>query len=301
MPAKMDVQDLGLALLGGPGGWASVAGIMSKFIGTSKKNLNMQPDDDWKDNVKFIKNLLGDDVVISKDLPMFHSGCAFQIGDNKLLKDIDAAMKAAMMDSINKVTAKQKEQDNFISWKQLQEHFDSGLQFSPQPGKDVLKQDYLSDSGTSWFKFDGSASQEDITKVDTKMKNFVADPAIWNNMKIDKSVIAKMFGETGASVSGVAEFFAASSKRAHVAIDCGAVRFPSVEDPFFKIYRFRVIVTNSCDRVLCVQNDQKIVTMTLTTRNYLMNKEFTGKFTAEVSAKVDSKFDDMMAGLGIDL
>lgn len=276
----------------------SSIGALLKFIGTTKTvGGGLQEDDDWQDNVNFIKSMVGDDVEISKDLPLFHSGCGFEIGEKGLLKDMDTAMKAAMMISEKAVTDKQKANDGFISWKHLQQIFDSGIEFDPQPDADTQKADYMSDGDVSVFKFDGSASQEDIAKVDTKMQNFVGDPAIWKNLQINRSTIAKLFGQNGVRVKDFASFFYGESKKAHVAIDCGAVRFPKAQDPWFRLYRFRVIVTNFSQRLLMIQNDSKSLVMSLTTRKYGMNQIFMDKFKGPIKEKVDEKFDDYLEKL----
>merc|ERR1712187_211485 len=99
-------------------------------------------------------------------------------------------------------------------------------------------------------------------------------------MGINRSTIAKLFGENGVTVEDFASFFYGESKRAHVAIDCGAVRFPKAQDPWFRLYRFRVIVTNWLQHARL--KDSKTLVMSLTTRKYGMNQAFMDKFKGPI-------------------
>lgn len=293
-------EDLALQLLGSPSGWlGSAAGAVAKFIGTAKTAAGLPADEDFEENVRYLRNTLGPDFELSRDLPTFHSGCGFEIGAKGLVKDIDTAMKAAIMVCGNQVTQIQKQNHGFISWKELQKIFDEGFEFDPQPECDTDKSDFLSESGLDFFKFDGGASTESINKATSKMQTFVNDPAIWKCLKIDKVTIAKLFGQTGAAVQNFETFFAASDKRAHIAIDCGAVRFPKTTDPWFRLYRFRVIVSKSTHRVLYAEHNEKTLNMTLTTRKYGMNKHFMEKFEGPRKQAVDDKFDKYLQDLGL--
>jgi len=308
--AAADGRDLAVALLTAGSGWKNASIIhdmLSRFVPSGCRGAyvegNLPDDETFEDNVNFVKQTLGtSDVKISKDLPEFHSGCAFTLKPGCIRHDIDTAMKAGMMKVMMDVTKMQQSNGGFISWSKLQELFDSGVEWSPRPGSDTFKMDYIQDSQTRWSVGGGSyrhGTADDILKVQKSMSNFVSDPHIWTSLKIDQAAIGKAFGETGAACTGLASFFAATENRAHIAIDVGCVRFPDDQCPHFKIYRFRVIVMNSCTRVLLGQSDSSAMMMTLTTRTYDMAPAFAAKFQGEVAKKIDDKFDSFMADLGI--
>lgn len=290
-----DGEDVSRMLLGGS---TSILDVIFKSLGRCCTTAGLSHDEDFEANAAYIRSVMGNGVTISTDLPLFHSECGLAISTNSLSQEIDASMRAAMKMQMERVEAIQLANGGYISWKKLITLFDSnGTQFQPLPDEDKCRADYLTEGGWHVFKFNGGASAHDMSKAHTKMQTFVEDPAIWNVLKIDLNVISELFGRTGVRVKDFETFFAASDKRAHVAIDCGAIRFPRKEDPYFTLYRFRVIVMKDTTRFLFVQHDDKVLEMSLTTRKYQMTQNFMSKFNAKVDKETMDDVDEWLAAL----
>lgn len=286
-------------LLGADGGaMASVAGkILHLFGSAAERSVKLQKDETYQENVAWIRKTVGDDVAITTDFPPIHEHLGLNIGDNKLLKDIDAAMKAGMYYAMKAVKKKQAESGGFISWKDLTNIFES-------EGGDVYRACVEEDkwiTEKAWeetglfLKFDGAPSLGAIAEAEQCMKKTVKDAEIWAMLEIDTDRIKKVFGEEGVGVTDFNSLFIREKKVAHIAIDVGVVRFPRIEDPCFKVYRFRVIVFRTETAILCINKKAAGIFCEFRERKYVMTKKFNEQFDAEAKERVKAKFDEIMA------
>jgi len=118
---------------------------------------------------------------------------------------------------------------------------------------------------------------------------------IWNMLEINTDLIRKVFGDEGVAVTGFGSAFLRETKAAHIAIDVGVVRFPRMEDPCFKVYRFRVIVFRSETAITFVNKKCAGIFCEFRERKYVMTDMFTAKFSGDTKKIVDAKFDEVMA------
>jgi len=287
------------SLVGADGGTlASMAGTVLLFMGSGpKRSVNLKEDETFQENVAWIKKTIGDDVHITTDFPPIHEHLGLHIGDTKLLNDIDAAMKAGMVNALKAVKKKQAESGGLISWTDLTKIFESeGADlYRPCIEEDKTKNKYAWEDTGLFLKFDGAPSLEEIAKAEDCMKDTVQDADIWKMLEIDTELVKKVFSEEGVGVTDFWSLFAREEKRAHIAIDVGVVRFPRIDDPCFKVYRFRVIVFRSESAVLFINNKAAGIFCEFRERKYVMTKMFTEKFGPEAAEKVNAKFDEVVA------
>jgi len=280
------------------GAMAGVAGTILRLFGSApERGVKLQDDETYQENVAWIKKTVGDDVTITTDFPPIHEHLGLNIGDTKLLKDIDAAMKAGMVTAVRAVKKKQAESGGFISWKDLTKVFESegAALYRPCIEEDKTNNEHAWEETGLFLKFDGAPSGGAVAKAEECMKKTVNDAGIWESLEIDTELIKKVFGEEGIGVTDFGSLFARDKKVAHIAIDVGVVRFPRMEDPCFKVYRFRVIVFRSETAILFLNSKSAGIFCEFRERKYVMTKMFTEKFDAEAKEKVDAKFDEVMA------
>jgi len=284
-------------LVAGKGGVIElIAGIFKK----PTKRVGLQDDESFKDNVKLIKEYCGDDVKITKEMPPIHESTALSIGDNELLKKIDAEMKLAMLEAVKEVKKVQAENDGYVSWKRLQQIFDGNEMYFPVVEEDKQRYDSLLKNEV-FCKFDGETNKKSMEEAEKLMRKVVNDQHIWDSLKINRETIKSVFGSEGIWVKKFKDLFVRNKKSAHIAIDIGVVRFPRPEDPFFKLYRLRVIVFKSEIAITFINKKGSGIFVDFRERTYKMASAWNAKFTEEVKEKVSAKFDDAFSALLGDL
>lgn len=297
---KPDPGIQGIASLVGADGGAmeNAAGGILRLLGSAReRRVNLKEDETYQENVDWVKKTVGDDVAITSDFPPIHEHLGLNIGDTKLLKDIDAAMKLGMVNAVEAVKKKQGESGGFISWKDLTRIFESeGAElYRPCIEEDKTHSEHAWEETGLFLKFDGAPSPSAIANAEGCMKKTVRDADIWGMLQIDTDLIKKVFGEEGICVTDFMSIFARDKKVAHIAIDVGVVRFPRMEDPCFKVYRFRVIVFRAETSILFINKKSAGIFCEFRERKYVMTKMFTDKFDAAATEKVNAKFDELMA------
>lgn len=258
-------------------------------------SVHLQEDEDYKANVEWIKGIIGPDVQVSSDMPSLHESNALNIGDVTLLTDIDTAMKAAMCDAVKNIREMQQENDGFISWKKLTGLFEGkkgAAMYKPLDEAEPRYGRHYDDAAYSMFG--SGVDRKKIMKAEEVMKETVADATIWEMLEIDTNIIMNVFGDEGVGVSRLGDVFTRSDKVAHIAIDVGVVRFPRMEDPYFKVYRFRVIVFNARASVLCFDKKESGIFCELREKRYDMNQAFKDLFVGQQKDAVEAKFNDVM-------
>jgi len=269
--------------------------IASAFTSPMKR-IQLQDDESYQDNVKLIKSYVGENVTITKDMPPIHESTALEIGNNKLLQKVEAEMKLAMIEAVKAVKKYQKENGKYISWRKLQQIFDGNEMYFPDVDKDVQRYDSIIKDET-FVKFSGAPSLQAMEEAEKLMRKVVNNQHIWDSLKINKETIKQAFGAEGVAVSSVDDVFARSEKCAHIAIDIGVVRFPRPEDPFFKLYRFRVIVFKSEIAIACLNKKGSGIFVNFRCRTYKMTDAWNSQFTQELKEKVSAKFHSAMSDL----
>jgi len=272
-----------------------LAQLLEQFsIGKHDRKIDIRKDESYIDNVKFITETFGDNVeIMEPDMPPIHDGCGLVIGEKGEMAEMDKEMKMAIEPAMDKVRAVQQKQGNFISWSQMQSIFDDELHavFTPVVGDDKHKMDHLGED--EGFSLAVPGSQVDpmrLQEAEKKMKEVIGDVKVWNMLKIDTEALKKMFASIGTSR------LIGSENVAKIAIDCGVIRFPIADDPFFKLYRFRVIAVKITTQVVIVRSNAfNGLFMTYDERKYRASDTWTSKWKDVAVKKVDDIFEAMMA------
>jgi len=138
----------------------------------------------------------------------------------------------------------------------------------PMREKDEWRHDTMNQSGSACFKFDGSAPADQVMKAINFMQKVVGNPDIWANLKIDTNKAARIFAETGAAVKDVISAVYAKTRRVFKAIDIGMLRYPDIDNPTFRVYRFQLYVFADCERIAFHQTDKNGILADFRCRTY---------------------------------
>lgn len=95
-----------------------------------------------------------------------------------------------------------------------------------------------------------------------------ADEDVIRATRIDIGRLANMVAETGASVDSVEAFFSRVDNEEKTMVEIGVLRYPDIDNPFFKVYRIQLNAWRNCTRVLFAQVDTNGITGTFTSRKF---------------------------------
>lgn len=297
----MNTMELIAAALTG----SALDGMIDLLGGKERGEIVLKDDESFEDNCKFIKASMGtDDVHITKDMPSIYDRCGLDVGPASMMEKLDASMKLAVMQVMKDIKEKQEENDGFMSFSQLKKHFEGNEEIFLPIDADIETDKHLCDHAGWKFDLQGDVNMALMHRARQVMKDCVNEKGgmdIWDNMQINAEELCNIFGQTGVAVKDFESLFAAQHKVARVAIDIGIVRFPRIEDPFFRVHRFRVIVFKCKKRIICFHSANAGIFCRFQSRKYAMTEAWMDNFKPAIAARVHSKFADVMTGLGIDI
>lgn len=266
-------------------------------FGKNVRRIEIQNDESFAQNVKWINDNFGKDIeILEPDMPPIHEGCGLVIAEAGRMSELDNALKIAIAPAMEKIKEVQEKQGDFISWKQMQNIFDDGLGhvFTPVVKDDICRPGHI--GGGRGFEFGIPGNKIDIiqlARAEEKMKEVVGDPKVWDMLKIDIEKLKAMFANRGSST------LLGSDNQAKIAIDCGVIRFPINEDPFFKIYRFRVVAVKTSSQVFVLKLESfNGLFMDYNERKYRASESWAAKFKESTQKQVDDTFANIMAQFG---
>ncbi|PHH89824.1 hypothetical protein CDD83_5150 [Cordyceps sp. RAO-2017] len=125
---------------------------------------------------------------------------------------------------------------------------------------EVARADKLIKESSNDFKFDGSPDLNIVREVKTWFTKLIADDDVLQSTKIDIDVLARIVGQTGATIDSFETVFAKHEYHEQTLVDIGVMRFPDIDQPFFKLYRIKLVAWSDSSRILFHQEDKNGIT-----------------------------------------
>ncbi|KAL5089976.1 hypothetical protein Trisim1_004810 [Trichoderma cf. simile WF8] len=145
------------------------------------------------------------------------------------------------------------------------------------------------------FKFDGSPDASIVREVQAWFKDLISDDDVLNSTKIDVEVIAKIVAQIGAILENFETFFAKGDYHEQALIDIGVLRFPDVDQPYFKVYRIKLAAWSDPSRSLLHQEDTNGITGEFNSRVFQPRASIIERLTSatfqKAAATADTLFD----------
>lgn len=85
---------------------------------------------------------------------------------------------------------------------------------------------------------------------------------------IDIHILAKLVASTGARVNFFPDFFDYQEYHEQTVLEVGVLRYPDIDQPYFKVYRLKLTAWCDRKRVLNEQHDYQGITGIFTVRKY---------------------------------
>ncbi|KAI4721258.1 hypothetical protein E4T48_02464 [Aureobasidium sp. EXF-10727] len=171
------------------------------------------------------------------------------------------------------------------SWDKVVECCMQNPLMEPKDDKPISREDSLLEESTSAFKVDGSPDNIIVQKVATWFHNLIDDQDILDSTKIDINTLGRIVAQTGATVTDLESVFGKEEVHEQTMVDIGILRYPDLDNPFFKVYRIQLIAKSACKRVLFVQDDKNGIHGHFDCRKFKPRESVTKSMTSEARGK----------------
>ena len=133
-------------------------------------------------------------------------------------------------------------------------------------------------------------------EVEQWFKALISDEDVLKDLKLDINMFAKIVAETGAAVTNMLNFIAKSSYKERSVLEIGILRYPDMDNPYFKVYRVELKAWSKCDRVLARETNSNGITGDYHCRKFKPRESVISQLKQQTRVKavavVDDLFDD---------
>ncbi|KAG0050057.1 hypothetical protein BGZ83_005178 [Gryganskiella cystojenkinii] len=159
----------------------------------------------------------------------------------------------------------------------------------------IARSDKLIKDGTNFFKVDGSPDPTIVKEVNSWFTKLISDEDVLRSTKIDINALAAIVAWTGATIDSFEAFFGKAEYHERTVVDIGVLRYPDIDQPYFKLYRIKLTAWSDCTRVLFVQNDKNGITGEYNVRRYGPRESVIQELKQETLRKAVQEADDLFA------
>ncbi|CAM9204320.1 unnamed protein product, partial [Choristocarpus tenellus] len=182
------------------------------------------------------------------------------------------------------------------SWQNVIGALTQNSLLEPMNESEISRSDKLiKDGGTSAFKFDGSPDSTIVKEVQSWFVDFIKDDDVLSATGIDIEVLAKIVASSGASVDSFEAFFGKHEYHEQTVIEIGVLRYPDIENPYFKVYRIQLTAWSDSRRVLMVENNKNGITGEYNCRKYKPRASTIAGLKEETRAQAIQEAEDLFA------
>ncbi|KAG0013784.1 hypothetical protein BGZ81_000839 [Podila clonocystis] len=149
--------------------------------------------------------------------------------------------------------------------------------------------------GTNFFKVDGSPDASVVKEVHSWFTKLISDEDVLRSTKIDINALAAIIAWTGATIDSFETFFGKSEYHERTLVDIGVLRYPDIDQPYFKLYRIKLTAWSDCTRVLFVQSDKNGITGEYNVQRYGPRESVIQELKQEILGKAVQEANDLFA------
>ncbi|KAJ6620954.1 hypothetical protein B0H10DRAFT_1875405 [Mycena sp. CBHHK59/15] len=228
------------------------------------------------------------DVKDSTRNDYLHEGLAPSFGglnseSIKLMDDKLKIMIAGTMRVLSKIPPPQR------SWDKVIETMMQNTLLEPVGSDNINRVDKFIKEGTNVFKFDGSPDTTIMREVETWFTNLINDEDVLKSTKIDINVVGAIVAQTGATIDAIETLIYKSESHEKTLVDIGVLRFPDIDNPYFKVYHIKLVAWSQSQRILMVQNDTNGITGVYNCRKFKPRASVINGMKKEVKQKAISE------------
>lgn len=113
----------------------------------------------------------------------------------------------------------------------------------------------------------------------------LTDQDILDSTQIDIEGLASVVASTGARVDSIQTVFLKSEHREQTLLEIGVLRYPDIDNPFFKVYRIKLTAWSDCGRFVMVQKDQNGIVGEITVQKFKPRSSVISNMRKEIQKK----------------
>ncbi|KAI0654173.1 hypothetical protein C8Q70DRAFT_937231 [Cubamyces menziesii] len=186
------------------------------------------------------------------------------------VKAMDEQLKV-MISGTMRALEKERQKGESISWETVVSVMSQNPLLEPFEDE-IVRSDKLIKEGNSFFKFDGSPDHAIVEQVNSWFATLVQDEDVLKGTHIDINVMAAIVAQTGAMVNSLGSLLYMKEEHQKTLVDIGVLRFPDLDNPYFKVYRIRLVAWSRSARVLVAQQDKNGIVGEFASRRFRPRK-----------------------------
>jgi len=159
---------------------------------------------------------------------------------------------------------------------------------------EVFNSNKLIKESSSDFDFNGNYDAAIVNEVKSWFVSLIADDDILKATSIDIKVMADIVATTGTIVESLAGLFAHQYKEKTM-IDIGVLRFPDIENPYFKLYRIKLVAWSDSSRLLFHTSDKNGITGEFNSKIFRPRESVISGMRKDLVAKAVASVEDLFA------
>ncbi|KAI5238035.1 hypothetical protein E4T42_09077 [Aureobasidium subglaciale] len=162
-------------------------------------------------------------------------------------------------------------------------------------GEAISHHDQYVKNSSHDFKVDGSPDNAIVQEVTSWFNKLINDQDILDSTKIDIKVLGRILAQTGATVDSLEAFFSKEQVETQTMVDIGILRYPDIDNPYFKIHRIQLTATSDCTRTLFHEDDKNGIVGDLQCRKFKPRESVTKSMTAEARKPAITAADNLFS------
>jgi len=167
------------------------------------------------------------------------------------LTELDTELKAIIATTTTLLGRLPKEKH---TWEKVVEVLAQSPMLEPL-GDGIVKSDEYSLKNFTWLALDGKPDPIARAKVGAWFRALIGDTDVLDSTKVDIGWCEWMVCKTGSEVKRVWEYLGKAERIDRTLVDIGVLRYPTKENPYFKVFRIKLRVWAYSKRIASVQSD----------------------------------------------
>ncbi|KAI0330041.1 hypothetical protein GY45DRAFT_795182 [Cubamyces sp. BRFM 1775] len=212
------------------------------------------------------------------------------------VKAMDEQLKV-MISGTMRALEKERQKGENISWETVVSVMTQNPLLEPF-GDEIVRSDKLIKEGNGFFKFDGSPDRAIVEQVNSWFAALIQDEDVLKSTHIDINVMGAIVAQTGAMVNSIGSLLYMKEEHRKTLVDIGVLRFPDLDNPFFKVYRIKLVAWSRSARVLVAQQDKNGIVGEFASRRFRPRKSVMDKLSRNTVNKAVAEAEALFSPIG---
>jgi len=239
----------------------------------------------------FMKNTKTSDIISTTKVP-YHTSLAASYGNlnSESIKYLDEELKV-MIAGTNRIMIKINTENPAPTFQDFASAMLQNALLEQMDQEAIFRND-IKQFGS--FGLAGKGVDEKIIKsVATWFENLVQDTDVLAATKINIEDYGNIVAATDAAIENFETIFLKQKEVKRSIVDVGVLRYPDIDNPFFKLFRIRLDAYRKSFRVLMVQKDESGIKGTYEAMKFVPRKSVMDKLKADTLSKAAAEAESM--------